>query len=92
MNRTIFSRLSELLKYHRKLYGIDTVAFHKLIQEVKKLEKTFLADESTGQSVPHVCASSSSPVPHVLHEVLRVVSPQMQHSRQQWVSDPSIQS
>ena len=87
MNRTIFSRLSELLKYHRKLYGIDTMAFHKLIQEVKKLEKTFLADESTGQSIPHVHASSSSPVPHDIHEVLRVVSPQMQHSLQQWVSD-----
>ena len=87
MNVNYFSRLAELLKYHRKLYGIDTAAFHKLVLEMKKLEKTFLSDRtasSTSQSVP-VCASSSSPVPQALHEVLRIVSPQMQHSLQQWV-------
>lgn len=80
---SFYRRLSEMLKYHQRLYGVDIKAFHNLIVKVKQLEKTFLAMSDTSHVPP---VSSSSPVPQALHQVLRVVSPPVQGAMEQWVS------
>ena len=90
-NTTTYRRLSELLKY-QGIYGVEIQAFNKLILEIKKLEQIYpLVQQAVPmeKDPPLPVNSSSSPVPHALHQILRMISPPMVDNSYAWVSTMS---
>lgn len=84
--------LSELLKY-QGIYGVEIQAFNKLILEIKKLEQIYpLVQQATPmeKDPQHPVNSSSSPVPHALHQIVRMISPPVADNSYAWVSKYNV--
>ena len=80
--------LSELLKY-QGIYGVEIQAFNKLILEIKKLEQMYPLVQQVmpmEKDPQHPVNSSSSPVPHALHQIVQMISPPMVDNSYAWVS------